>query len=113
MKADLTFEQQLAQSIQHTVINFIRKGDWLKLDYNSRINLDSTWLKTMHSQVDMNQVMQIVKSQVEQKMADHIMNSMATEIGTDIKSIMTNQELREDIRSTIRAKIREAKQQLS
>jgi nucleoid-associated protein YejK len=112
MKADLNFEQQLAQSIQHTVIDFIRKGEWLKLDYNARINLDSTWLKTMHSQVDMNQVIQIVKSQVEQKMADHIMNSMATEIGTDIKSIMSNQELREDIRSTIRAKIRETKQQL-
>lgn len=35
MKSDLTFEQQLAQSIQHTVIDFIRKGDWLKLDYNA------------------------------------------------------------------------------
>lgn len=113
MKSDLSFEQQLAQSIQHTVIDFIRKGDWLKLDYGAKINLDSAWLKNMHDQVDMNQVMQIVRSQVEQKMADNIMNSMATEIGHDIKSIMSNQELREDIRSSIRAKIREAKTNLS
>lgn len=113
MKENLTFEEQLQQSVQHTVIDFIRKGNWLKLDYNSQINVDSTWLRNMYSKVDMDNVMNIVKSDVEQKIADNIMNSMATEVANDIKSIMSNKELREDIRSSIRAKIREAKTNLS
>lgn len=67
----------------------------------------------MHSRVDMAKVMGIVASEVERRIADGIMNSMATEIANDTKSIMSNKELREDIRATIRAKIREAESALS
>lgn len=105
-KAELSFEEMMLQSVQHTVIDFIRKGDWLKLDYNAKINVDTAWLREMHSRVDMAEVMAIVKEQVEQKIADGIMNSMAQEVANDVKSIMCNKELREDIRSIIRAKIR-------
>lgn len=105
----MTFDEQLQQAVHHTVIDFIRKGDWMKMDYNSRINIDSAWLRQMHSRVDMDNVMSLVASQVEQRIADGIMNSMATEIATDVKSIMSNKELREDIRSVIREKIRQAK----
>jgi hypothetical protein len=108
-----TFEDSIQQAVQHTVIDFIRKGEWMKLDYNARLNIDSAWLREMHSRVSMDSVMELVKSQVEQRIADGIMNSMATEVGTDIKSIMCNKELREDIRALIRSKIREAKSAVS
>lgn len=105
----MTFDEMLQQAVQHTVIDFIRKGDWMKMDYNARINVDSAWLREMHSRVNMDNVMQLVSAQVEQRIADGIMNSMATEVANDVKSIMCNKELREDIRALIRAKIREAK----
>lgn len=105
----MTFEETVQQAVQHTVIDFIRKGDWLKMDYAARINLDAAWLREMQSKVSMDRVMEIVRDQVEQRIADGIMNSMATEIGTDVKSIMCNKELREDIRAVIRSKIRDAK----
>lgn len=103
----MTFDEILQQAVQHTVIDFVRKGEWLKMDYNARLNLDATWLRQMHSHVDMAKVMEIVKESVEQRIADGIMNSMAQEVANDCKSIMCNKELREDIRSVIRAKIRE------
>lgn len=109
----MTFEETLHQAIQHTVIDFIRKGEWMKLDYNARVNVDSAWLREMHSRVDMNNVMALVASQVEQRICDGIINSMATEIATDVKSIMCNRELREDLRATIRGKIREAESAVS
>lgn len=109
----MTFEETLQQAIQHTVIDFIRKGEWMKLDYNARVDVDSAWLREMHSRVDMNNVMALVTSQVEQRICDGIINSMATEIATDVKSIMSNRELREDLRATIRAKIREAESAVS
>lgn len=104
----MTFDETLTQAIQHTVIDFIRKGEWMKLDYNARVNVDSAWLRDMHSRIDMSNVMKLVADQVEQRIADGIMNSMATEVANDVKSIMCNKELREDIRATIRAKVREA-----
>lgn len=106
VKHHMSFDELLQQAVQHTVVDFIRKGDWMKLDYNAKINIDSSWLRQMHSGVDMNAVMALVKSQVEQKIADGIINSMASELANDIKSIMSNKELREDLRSVLRSKIR-------
>jgi hypothetical protein len=109
----MTFDEQLQQAVQHTVIDFIRKGEWMKVDYNAKLNIDTAWLRQMHNRVNMDNVMDLVKSQVEQKIADGIINSMATEIANDVKSIMCNKELREDLRATLRAKIREAQAAVS
>jgi len=106
-ESSMSFEDMLQQSVQHTVIDFIRKGDWMKLDYNAKLNLDASWLREMHSRVNMDSVMELVKLDVEQRIADGIMNAMAQEVANDVKSIMCNRELREDIRAIIRAKIRE------
>jgi hypothetical protein len=103
----MTFDEAVQQAIQHTVIDFIRKGEWMKIDYSARVNIDSAWLREMHSRVSMDAVMELVKNQVEHRIADGIINSIATEVATDVKSIMSNKELREDIRAIIRAKIRE------
>lgn len=108
----MTFDEVLRQAVQHTVIDFIRKGEWMKMDYGARVNIDAKWLAEMHSRVDMNNVMGLVASAVEQRIADGIMNGMATEVANDVKSIMSNKELREDIRATIRQKIRDAKSAL-
>ena len=105
----MTFDEVFTQAAQHAVIDFIRKGEWMKMDYNARVNIDSAWLREMHSRVSMDRVMALVADHVEQRIADGIMNGMAMEIATDVKSIMCNKELREDIRATIREKIREAK----
>lgn len=109
----LSFEAMLQQAVQHTVIDFVRKGNWMELDYKNRVMLDATWLREMHSRVDMAAVMEICRQQVEQKIADGIMNSMQQEIANDIKSIMCNRELREDIRAVIREKIRSSEKALT
>ena len=108
-----SFDEVMQKTVQNAVLDFIRKGEWMKMDYNAKINVDSAWLREMHSRVSMDNVMRIVTDSVEQRIADGIMNSMATEIATDVKSIMCNKELREDIRATIRAKIREAQSAIS
>lgn len=103
----------LQQTVQQTVIDFVRKGEWLKLDYNQRIGLDAAFLREVHGRVSMEAVIDIVKQDVERRIADGILNAMAQEVANDVKSIMCNKELREDVRSVIRAKIREVKAALS
>lgn len=109
----MNFDEKLIQSVQNTVIDFIKKGQWITLDYNDRVKFDASTIREIYSKVDMDTVINIVKDKVEQKIADNIINSITTEISTDIKSIMSNGELREDIRSVIRSKIREIKTKLS
>lgn len=104
----MSFDELLTEAVKHTVIDFIRKGEWMRMDYNAKLQLDAKWLRDMHSRVDMDAVMRIVADSVEQRIADGIMNAMATEVANDVKSIMCNKELREDIRNVIRSKIREA-----
>ena len=36
----MTFDETLQQAVQHTVIDFICKGDWMKIDYNAKVNID-------------------------------------------------------------------------
>jgi hypothetical protein len=102
-----SFEQMMQNAMQHTLIDFLRKGDWLTIDYGNRIKLEAAFLRDVMQQIDMQAVIARVKEQLEQKIADQIMNSMQQEVANDVKSIMSNRELREDIRSVIRQKIRD------
>lgn len=109
----MDFAEKINQAVQSAVVDFLRKGDWMRLDYNAELKVDTAWLREMHSRVDMNRVMEIVQSRVEERIADSIINAMMTEINSDVKSIMSNRELREDLRSTLRDKIREVQSAVS
>lgn len=100
-------EQQMMQAMQASICDFLRKGDWFTINWNQKLPIDTAFLRQMHASIDMNRVMDLVREQVETKIADGILNSMVQEVSNDIKSIMCNRELREDVRSVIRAKIRE------
>jgi hypothetical protein len=109
----MEFAEKIHQAVQSAIVDFLRKGDWMRLDYNAELKVDTAWLREMHDHVDMNRVMEIVQSRVEERIADGIINAMMTEISSDVKSIMSNRELREDLRSTLRAKIREVQSAIS
>lgn len=104
----MTFDEQLKQSMEDSILKLIRSGDWCKLDYNARVNLDAAFLRKVQSSVNMEDVLARVQAHVEDHIANSIYNAMATEIATDVKKIMSNTELREDIRAIIREKIRTA-----
>lgn len=103
-----SFDSIMLNSLQQSIIDMIRKGEWIKVEYGTRIPIDTRVLREVYNRVDMERVMQLVKESVEQKMADSIINSMAQEVANDVKSIMSNRELREDLRATLRQKIRSA-----
>lgn len=35
---------KLMQAMEHSLIDFLRKGDWIKLDYSQRLQVDAAWL---------------------------------------------------------------------
>ena len=96
------FNTSFNKAVQDAVVAFIKKGDWLATNYSNRIVVDTPLLRQAMSNIDMAKVSARVTEHIEQRIADNITNAMATEIANDVKSIMSNRELREDIRAVIR-----------
>lgn len=78
-----SFDKKFHQTVQHAIIDFVRKGDWLTVSWRDKIEVTSSDLRDAFSKVDMHRVMEIVRERIETRIADSIMNSMATEIAND------------------------------
>lgn len=48
----------------------------------------------------------LVMEELERKAADSILNAMAQELATDVKQVLSNKELREEVRSFVRKGIK-------
>ncbi len=106
--AEPTFDQEVQRAFRESIVKTIRAGDWCKIDYNARLPLDAAFLRKVQASVNMDNVLAILTTRIEERIADTIFNAMATEVATDVKKIMSNTELREEIRAVLRSKMRAA-----
>lgn len=100
------FEQSLADLIQKKVLNDISKMELVKLDYKDRYEIPASFLNDVYRSLDLEKIKERLVENLENEMADKIANKMITEYSNDIKQIMSNRELREDLRYYAREKIR-------
>jgi hypothetical protein len=106
--AELSFEQKVERLAQDAVLKILSSGDWLKIGYENRMEIPKADLHKVYSLVRTERVLALAAEQLEQRLADSIINNMATEVGTDMKKIMCNPDLREDLRSILRERIKGA-----
>ena len=104
----MNFDEDIQQAVRDSLVKLIRSGEWLKLDYNAKLPIDTAFLRRIQGSVNMDNVLAKLTDKIEDRIADAIFNAMATEVATDVKKIMSNTELREDLRSVLRAKMRAA-----
>lgn len=102
----MTFEEQLQEAVQHSVLKMVRDGAVVLPDYANRAKVPAAKVQELYDSVDWDRVRTLVIEEVERAVADKILNAMATEMATDIKQILSNKELREEVRGFIRAGIR-------
>jgi hypothetical protein len=98
-----TFEEQVAGAAQRAVIKFI--GDpstWLLPNYEGRMKVPPSWIAECWRLVDSKKVQLEVAKLIEAELAQRIFNAMATELGTDVKQVLSVQERREMIRALVR-----------
>lgn len=100
------FEKSLVELIQKKVITDISKQELVKIDYRDRYEIPSSFLNEVYKALDLNKIKEKLIENLENEMADKITNKMITEYSNDIKQIMSNRELREDLRYYARDKIR-------
>ena len=103
----VNFEEKSNDLIQKKIINDISKQDLIKINYDNRYEVPYEILKECYGKIDIEKVKEKIISRLEEEMAAKIVNKMITEFSNDIKQIMCNRELREDLRYYMRTKIKE------
>jgi argonaute-like protein implicated in RNA metabolism and viral defense len=103
------FADDLMQRIQCRILTQINKIEFIDVSYASRIKLPPELFEECYGKIDTEKIKARIISRLEEETADKIVNKMMTEYANDIKQIMSNVELREELRGILRAKIKEAK----
>lgn len=100
------FDSKLVNMIQEKIIKDISKQDLVKVEYGDRVSLPSSFIREVYQSLDIEKIKAKLVENLENEMADKIANKLITEYSNDIKQIMSNRELREDLRHYAREKIR-------
>ncbi len=103
---EMTLEQKLTKAFEHAMIKIVSDGGFIQPKYENRLVIEPAMLRAAWNAVDRDAVIKQLASRATDRVADTIFNAMATEIATDVKQIMSNKELREDVRALIRDRMR-------
>lgn len=100
------FEEKLLDMLQKKILSDISKQELISVKYDDKIPIPENLLTEVYMSLDIEVIKKKLKERLEEEMADKIANKMITEYSNDIKQIMCNRELREELRSYMRGKIR-------
>ena len=100
------FEEKLINDIQNKILKGINTQELISINYNDRISLPKSLIGEVYESIDVNVIKKHLKARLDEEMADKIANKLITEYSNDIKQIMSNKELREELRSYARDKIK-------
>ena len=107
MNEQKTFDEQLMQLIKKNIVKQLSNVEFLKVDYSDRISLPSDFLQQAYRLIDKEKIMIKVVDRLEEELANTMVNKVMTEYKNDIKDIMCNRELRNDLKYFLRRKIEE------
>ncbi len=103
MTEPVSLETRIKEAAEKAVVDFIKGGNWLMPDYNSRMKIPESWVADCWKLVDRDKIQKQIAARLESELADRMINSIAAEMSTDIKQILSVQERREMIRGLARA----------
>lgn len=91
---------RIEQAIEERVLSSIRNGCVIQMPSNL---IDGTpYVEKAFKAIDMNKVMEEVTERLQHELAEKIVNKVVTEMGTDIKELMSHAEIRDDFRYMLR-----------
>lgn len=96
------FEEALKQAAERSLLKIVMDGGWIQLDYANRFKVPADLLADIYALVDRDALKAAIAKRLEEELADRIVNSLAAEIATDIKQILSVKERREAIREVAR-----------
>jgi hypothetical protein len=98
----MNIEERIKEAAERSILKVIADGSWVVPDYAHRIQLPRDLMNEVWQMVDLSTVKRLLKSRIEQELADRIVNAIAAELSTDIKQVLSVAERREAIRAIAR-----------
>jgi hypothetical protein len=97
--------EQMEEALEHAictgVIKKISDGDGLKVDYRNAIDITDTFKEAWQA-VDNKKVVAQMTALLEQTIAEKLVNKVITEMGTDVKNLLSNASVRDDFKFMLR-----------
>ena len=100
------FEQVLVDVVQKKVLKDIGLLTMVDIPYNERFKVPVSFLSDIYKSLDLEKIRMRLIENLENEMADKIANKLITEYSNDIKQIMGDKNLREELRFYARDKIK-------
>lgn len=107
------FNEILVDLVQKKIVSDISKQELIKVEYADKIPIPRSFIQSVYQSLDLEKIKAKLIENLENEMADKIANKMITEFAGDIKQIMSNRELREELRHYAREKIRQISDSVS
>ena len=101
-----TITDKIQSALEDALLKVIRSDTVFKMEYNNRIDA-SDMIRKAYALVDYNRVIEKMKVQLEQELAEKIVNKIITEMGTDVKNLMSNATVRDDLKFFMRKGVEE------
>lgn len=101
----MTFEERIIEAVENAVIHDI--GRYNTVQFKKFILPDDV-IEDVYRHVDMKKIKQYLTENIEQLIAKKIVDSMMTEVATDVKQIVATKAIREDMRYYLRQKMEQA-----
>ena len=95
-------EQAIKVAAEKAVLKYVSEGGWLLPNYESRFKVPAEWVAACWNLVDSEKVKKQVATRIEAELAERMVNSMAAELATDVKQILSVKERREMLRGLAR-----------
>jgi hypothetical protein len=93
--------ERIQQAVEDALIKMIRNGDAFTIDYKDKINYGAEFKKA-YAAIDFNRVHARITELLEEELAQKIVNKIITEMGTDVKNLMSNATVRDDLKFLMR-----------
>lgn len=101
----MSFDKKLIEVVQNQIVNSIQKADLLQLRYDERFKLPDYFIQECWDLVDKESLKANLAKRIESELVDRLINSIASEMATDIKQVLSVKERREAVRQVVRDNI--------
>ncbi len=95
------FEQIMIHAIQNSILKGISETKFLDYWHKDRLSIPDDLVKEAFASIDRDKILQVVRESIEEQIAKTIVGQLLTETANDTKKIMSDPELRQQIRNKV------------
>lgn len=95
------FQDKIMDSIQRNILKGIQETSFIERWNQGKISIPTDIVQSAFAAIDRDVIFKMVKEQIEEQIAKTIVGQLLTETATDTKRIMSDPELRQQIKNKV------------